>query len=67
MYLHELGVIESRRGEGIGTRLVKEMVKICKNEGFMEMFVISGWNNPPAVKVYENTGGKPIKDSDVIL
>ena len=67
MYLHELGVVECRRGKGIGTRLVDEMVKICKSEGFMEMFVISGWKNLPAVKVYEATGGRPIKDSDVVF
>ena len=66
MYMHELGVLESRRGEGIGKGLVDEMVRICRTEGFMEMFVITARDNTSAVKVYESAGGSAIEESDVV-
>lgn len=61
MYLFEMGVEKSYRRQGIGTALIQKLKEICREKEIEEMFVGAWADNNPAVKLYENTGGKGIE------
>lgn len=67
MYLHEVGVAEAHQGKGVGKAIMNETVRICREEGYMEMFLITGKDNPPAVRLYTGTGGVPGDDEPVVF
>lgn len=58
LYLHEVGVDEHARGTGVGKAMINEALRICREEGIMEMFVIADADNEPAKRLYSTTGGK---------
>ncbi len=64
MYVHEVGVISSRRREGIGKMVMQAMIDVCRNEGHRKMFLTTGVNNEPAIALYASTGGNPSTDDD---
>lgn len=61
MFLYELGVEEAFRRKGIATALIDYLKETCLEKEIEEMFVDALANNLPAVKLYENTGGKAAK------
>jgi ribosomal protein S18 acetylase RimI-like enzyme len=57
MFLYEVGVAESHRRQGIGTRLVNELLRYCEERGFEEVFVFTGDPaNLAAERLYRSTG-----------
>jgi GNAT superfamily N-acetyltransferase len=67
MYVYEVGVVEGRRNQGIGKAIMTEMVRICRDEGFMEMFVITGRENTPAMRLYSRSGGIAADDEQAVI
>lgn len=64
MYVHEVGVISSRRREGIGKMVMQAMIDVCRDEGHHKMFLTAGVYNEPAIALYVSTGGSPSTDDD---
>jgi ribosomal protein S18 acetylase RimI-like enzyme len=64
MYIHDVGVAEGRRREGIGKQIINTAARICREEGFIKMFLGTGKNNLPAMKLYLSTGGEPSPEDD---
>lgn len=67
MYLHEVGVAEAHHGKGIGKAIMQEMIRICRDEGYMEMFVITDTDNKPAMGLYRTTGGTHGEENDIVF
>ena len=55
-YLAHLGVAESMRGEGIGTRLVEHLLKLGRAAGFQRAALDVAASNPQAQALYERLG-----------
>ncbi|GGX12496.1 GNAT family N-acetyltransferase [Aquimarina muelleri] len=62
VHLEDLVVKESMRGTGVGSALYTEVLKYAKNEGVKRVeWVVLDWNTP-AIKFYEKSGAKLLKD-----
>ncbi|MDL0089553.1 GNAT family N-acetyltransferase [Campylobacter gastrosuis] len=58
IYLEDLYVKKEFRGRGIGLNFIKELAKICENEGLGRLeWECLDWNEP-SIKFYENLGAK---------
>jgi ribosomal protein S18 acetylase RimI-like enzyme len=57
LYLHQLEVVESRRGQGIGRELLTTFMTNGKAAGATKMFLATGADNTPARNLYESVGG----------
>jgi ribosomal protein S18 acetylase RimI-like enzyme len=57
LYLHQLEVVESHRGQGIGRELLTTFMTAGKATGATKMFLTTGADNTPARKLYESAGG----------
>lgn len=66
MYMHEIEVEVPSRRLGIGRKLLAEMQGICKENGFMKLFLITNKSNEPAVSLYMSLSGESLSDDEVI-
>ncbi len=66
MYMHEIEVEAPSRRLGIGRKLLAEMQGICKENGFMKLFLITNKSNEPAVGLYTSLSGESLSDDEVI-
>ncbi len=66
MYMHEIEVEAPWRRLGIGRKLLAEMQGICKENGFMKLFLITNKSNEPAVGLYTSLSGESLSDDEVI-
>lgn len=59
IYLEDLFVLPERRGEGIGTALLKALCKIARDEGCGRLeWSCLDWNEP-SLKFYKSLGAEP--------
>ena len=66
IHLEDLIITESRRGSGIGTALLDEVVKYGHKLGVKRIsWEVLDWNDP-AIKFYESKGAKILRDWDVV-
>lgn len=56
MFLYEVSVKESFRRRGVGTALVRSLLKDCRDLGFEEVFVLTDPANEAAVSLFRSTG-----------
>lgn len=62
VHLEDLIVKESVRGTGVGNALYAEVLKYAKSKGVKRVeWVVLDWNTP-AIKFYEKSGAKLLKD-----
>lgn len=62
IYLEDLYVKESLRGQGIGKKLLLEVIKVAKEEGLGRVeWSCLDWNTP-SIKFYESLGAKSMND-----
>lgn len=66
MLFYEIVVDEENREHGIGSLLINELKKICKEEGIMKMWVLTNRSNVAAVELYKKTGGIESASSDEV-
>ncbi|WP_430882486.1 GNAT family N-acetyltransferase [Fusibacter sp. JL216-2] len=66
MYLHEIEVAETSRKQGIGKALLSEMNRICGENDFMKLFLITNKSNRPAIALYESLQGETYSDDDIV-
>jgi ribosomal protein S18 acetylase RimI-like enzyme len=57
LYLHQLEVLKSHRGQGIGRQLLTTFTTTGRASGASKMFLTTGADNTPARKLYEALGG----------
>ncbi|WP_169752676.1 GNAT family N-acetyltransferase [Campylobacter mucosalis] len=58
IYLEDLYIKKEFRGRGIGLNFIKELAKICRDEGLGRLeWECLDWNEP-SIKFYENLGAK---------
>ena len=66
IHLEDLIITESRRGSGLGTALLDEVVKYSHKLGVKRIsWEVLDWNDP-AIKFYESKGAKILRDWDVV-
>ena len=63
--MYRASVDESFRGLKIGQKLVKELEKVAKQNGYNKMYLITGCAQVPAIKLYEKLGFQYVKNLDL--
>ncbi len=66
MFFYEIGVAESHRRRGVGTRMIAALKAICRTADVMKMWVPTGRSNIPATRLYASTGGVPLPGEDEV-
>ena len=66
LHLEDLIVTESKRGSGLGSRLLDEVVRYGHKLGVKRIsWEVLDWNDP-AISFYEERGAKVLRDWDVV-
>lgn len=55
-----IGVVEEQRGNGVGTRLVTELLRLASDRGVTRISLTTGLFNTAAVRLYERHGFKEV-------
>jgi aminoglycoside 3-N-acetyltransferase I len=58
MFLYELGVDESARGQGVGRTLVRALAALAREHGCYDMWVLADADNAAAQATYASAGGR---------
>lgn len=58
LYIAEIAIDECRRGTGLGTKIIKKVIKKAKEKGFKRVVLDTDLRNTGAVKLYESIGFK---------
>ena len=61
MYIYDLAVSKEYQRNGIGSRLVNEIIDFCKSKAIKEMFVQADGVDQHAIKFYKKIGGEQSK------
>ena len=61
-FVHELGVAETHRGQGIATKLIDKFGKVVKEAGGHKVCLNTVKENENAIRFYENRGFDERKD-----
>ncbi len=56
-FVYEIEVDAACRGQGVGTRLMSELRRICRERGIPEGFVLTDADNEAANALYAGAGG----------
>ncbi|MGW6895923.1 GNAT family N-acetyltransferase [Streptomyces sp. NPDC054919] len=67
MFLFELGVDESFRGQGVGRALVSALADLARERGCYGMWVITDEGNAAARATYGHAGGVPEEEQVVLV
>lgn len=59
MYLYDLAVCASYQRNGIGSRLVRELMEDCRSKGIRDLFVQADAEDRHALAFYKQIGGAP--------
>jgi len=65
--LYEVGVSAAHRRCGIGSALVGELQRICRDAGVMKVWVIASRSNEAAMRLYAGTGARAAAADDVVF
>jgi ribosomal protein S18 acetylase RimI-like enzyme len=57
-FLYELGVDRAFRRMGVATALLSELIRLCRDRGCGEMFVLTDEANEAALATYRKAGGR---------
>lgn len=56
MYLHEIGVMPERQGQGIGKQLMQQILGICRTQNLLKIFLLCDAGNEHARRLYSSVG-----------
>ncbi len=65
LYIAEIAVDESQRGKGIGTKILKQIIKTAKEKGFKRIVLDADFRNEGAFKLYESIGFKKFNQKNL--
>lgn len=66
LWINEVGVAASHQGKGIGKAIMKEMLKLGKQLGCVNAWVLTDKNNTAANGLYESVGGNFSEEETVM-
>jgi ribosomal protein S18 acetylase RimI-like enzyme len=66
MLLYEIGVVERNRNHGVGTLLINELKKICREHKIMKMWALTNKSNLAATVLYRRTGAVEDESGDEV-
>ena len=55
-YIQNLYVTSKHRRKGVGNKLLEEVIRSAKNEGVLEIHVVTEFENKPAINLYRKHG-----------
>lgn len=56
LYIAEIAIDECKRGKGLGTKIIKKVIKKAKEKGFKRVVLDTDLRNTGAAKLYESIG-----------
>ena len=62
LYIAEIAIDECKRGKGLGTKIIKKVIKKAKEKGFKRVVLDTDLRNIGAVKLYESIGFKKFNE-----
>ncbi|MFQ4142663.1 GNAT family N-acetyltransferase [Chlorogloeopsis sp. ULAP02] len=63
VYLYDIIVDEKFRNKGLGSRMIAELKKYCKEDGVEHIWVGTSLENEAARKTFENTGAQKVSET----
>lgn len=63
LYIHEVGVTESRRRQGVASAMLRALFDRCRADGICRCFLFTQAENMPANALYRSLGGDVSPDS----
>ncbi|MDM9382357.1 GNAT family N-acetyltransferase [Chlorogloeopsis sp. ULAP01] len=63
VYLYDISVDEKLRNKGLGSRMIAELKKYCKEDGVEHIWVGTSLENEAARKTFENTGAQKVSET----
>lgn len=67
LWINEVGVAESHRGQGIARRLMEAVLDEARRQGCSEAWVLTNRSNRAAMRLYESSGGDEAEDDDIVM
>lgn len=67
MFLYEIGTDEQFQRRGVARALIDELLSLSRQRDCLEMFVLTGEGNEPAMRLYQTTGGLRENMDDVMF
>ena len=67
MFLYEIGTEEQFQRRGVARALIDELLSLSRKRDCLEMFVLTGEGNEPAMRLYQATGGVRENMDDVMF
>lgn len=56
LYIHDVVVLDTFRGQGLGKALIQELIRISKERGYCKLTLEVREDNPAAQRVYKSLG-----------
>ncbi len=67
LYIHSVDVREDKRGQGIGTLMMNEILQLKENGEICKVFLITNKSNEKAMRLYQKVGGNIPFTDDVVF
>lgn len=67
LYIQNISVEASARGEGIGTKLINHAEELATQEGFTSLWLDVAFDNPKAKKLYEKQGFSEVSRHPILF
>lgn len=67
LWINEVGVAESHRGQGIARRLMAAVLDEVRQQGCVEAWVLTNRSNTAAMRLYASSGGSEAEDDDIVM
>ena len=61
VYLYDIAIGANYQGQGIGTKLLTQLMQYCRSLGAEELFVQADKEDSQAIHFYRATGGAPMQ------
>ncbi len=67
LWINEVGVAESHRGQGIARRLMNAVLDEARQQDCTVAWVLTNRSNMAAMRLYASSGGSEAKDEDIVM
>jgi ribosomal protein S18 acetylase RimI-like enzyme len=67
LWINEVGVATSHRGQGIARRLMNAVLDEARQQGCVEAWVLTNRSNTTAMRLYASSGGSEAEDDDIVM
>lgn len=67
LWINEVGVADSHRGQGIARRLMEAVLDEARQQGCAEAWVLTHRSNRAAMRLYASSGGNEAEEDDIVM